>query len=518
MDPSSAAPPQLARGRSLSNLFTSILLPYNVMNASQQLQTAPPPATLSPEIIGLLHHVTMLSSLDDQALHCFDDTRELCLEPHALLIHQGEVTRHFWILLDGSMDVIYPDPHNHEQIVYTHTGGNSFGEVSLLTGLPSATDHRAKTSARLLELDEEQFWRLLTLYPEVRRAILSNMAMRLAKVHTATAQQEKMASLGTMAAGLMHELNNPGVAARRASTQLRENLSRMHKLSAKWARTQLTEAQKQCMYDLQEYALSTRPHVALSSLEQADAEETLTSWMEAAGVEDAWKLAPTLVSISLDSDALECARATVPRSHFSDAVSWLEAMISSMQLVGTIEESIGRVTELVAAVKSYAYEGRGQKQALDVNRSIHATLVILGHKLREKQITVEKDLAPNLPNLTTDCGGLNQIWTNLLDNAIDAAPQGGRIQVKTWAEPSPGRPASQPTDLCILVSDNGSGIPNETQPHIFDPFYTTKPVGIGTGLGLGIVHRIIEQIGGTIRFTSMPGDTEFVVRLPTTHS
>lgn len=482
------------------------------MNSSQLTTTPAPLAPLSPETLALLHRVNIFSSLDDQALHALDDARELFLETETILIHQGDITRHFWILLEGSMDVIYPDHPSHEQVVYTHTAGASFGEVPLLASLPSPTTHRAVTPAHLLELDEEQFWRLLTLYPEVRRAILGNMAMRLAKVQLATAQQEKMASLGTMAAGLMHELNNPGAAARRASTQLRENLTRMHKLSAKWARTQLTEAQKQCMYDLQEYALSTRAHVALDSLEQADAEDTLTQWMEEAGVEDAWKLAPTLVSISIDSQALECARAAVPKPYFSDALNWLEAMISSMQLVGTIEESIGRVTELVSAVKSYAYEGRGQKQALDVNRSIHATLIILGHKLREKQITVEKSLAPNLPTLTTDCGGLNQIWTNLLDNAIDAAPQGGHIGIRTWAESDTRN--SQPADLCILVSDNGDGIPNDTQPRIFDPFYTTKPAGIGTGLGLGIVHRIVEQIGGTIQFSSVPGQTEFVVRLP----
>ena len=345
----------------------------------------------------------------------------------------------------------------------------------------------------------------MTTCPGVRKAILGNMAMRLAKVQQATFQQEKMAALGTLAAGLMHELNNPGTAARRASTQLRDNLLRMHRLTAKFARTSMTEDQKQCLYDLQEYALSAHPAHVMSSLEQADAEDALTEWMDAAEIENAWKLAPTLVSIGIETQTLECARQSFNGPAFSDALNWLEALVSSMQLVGTIEESIGRVTELVGAVKSYAYEGRGQKQTIDVNRSILATLIIVGHKLREKQITIEKNLAKDLPLLNTDCQGINQIWTNLLDNAIDAAPQGGRIGVKTWSEDG---------NLCILVSDNGTGIPLESQPHIFDPFYTTKPVGIGTGLGLGIVHRIVDQFGGTVRFTSMPGETEFVVRLP----
>ena len=476
---------------------------------------APPP--LRPELLASLRAIPLFAELDDETLQAMNGAEERRFAPGEQVSPQGSTVREFCVLLEGTCHVFYAAPEEELGIlVATNHPGTSFGEVQLLTGFPSTSTLRAAEPSLVLCLNEDLFWKLLNQNPTGRREILENLSMRLAKVHNATAQQEKMASLGTMAAGLMHELNNPGAAARRASTQLRDNLVRMHKLSAKWARMQLSEEQKQCMYDLQEYALSTRPHVTLSSLEQADAEETLTAWMENAAVEDAWKLAPTLVAIGLDSDSLACAYATVPKPFFSDALSWLEAMISSMQLVGTIEESIGRVTELVAAVKSYAYEARGQKQALDVNRSIHATLVILGHKLREKQITLSKSLAPNLPNLTTDCGGLNQIWTNLLDNAIDAAPAGGRIVLKTWAEASPHHP--QDTDLCILVCDNGVGIPPETQPHIFDPFYTTKPVGIGTGLGLGIVHRIVEQIGGTILFSSVPGETEFVVRLPATRA
>jgi signal transduction histidine kinase len=285
----------------------------------------------------------------------------------------------------------------------------------------------------------------------------------------------------------------------------------MHKLSAKWSRAELSAEQKECIFDLQEKALGARAPLNLGAIEQADAEEVLAEWMEAARIEDSWRIAPTFVSVGLGSEALECARATFAgTAYFSDAMNWLEALVSSMQLVGTIEESIGRVSELVMAVKSYAYEGRGgHKQDLDVNRSIHATLVVLGHKLREKQITLEKDLSRDLPLLHSDCTGLNQIWTNLLDNAIDACPQGGRIAIKTWAEREPDKEV-----LCILVRDNGSGIPPEIQPHIFDVFYTTKPAGVGTGLGLGIVYRIVEQFGGTVRFSSQPGDTEFVVRLP----
>jgi signal transduction histidine kinase len=219
----------------------------------------------------------------------------------------------------------------------------------------------------------------------------------------------------------------------------------------------------------------------------------------------------------MDAAELEHVRNDFDGPLLSDALNWLEALVSSMQLVGTIEESIGRVTDLVHAVKSYAYEGKGQRQTIDVNNSIHATLVILGHKLREKQIVMEKDFAADLPPLQSECSGLNQIWTNLLDNAIDAVPQHGRIIVRTWAQKTTPGSNDSGTELCISISDNGTGIPLDSQSQIFDPFYTTKPVGVGTGIGLGIVQRIVEQYGGTIRFASEPGHTEFVVRLPAEH-
>jgi signal transduction histidine kinase len=253
------------------------------------------------------------------------------------------------------------------------------------------------------------------------------------------------------------------------------------------------------MYELQNFALSKQKPLQLNSLEQSDAEEALAEWMESANIDNAWKLAPTLVSIGISAQDLECARGEFDGPFFSDALSWLEALVSSMQLATTIEESIGRVSDLVKAVKSYAYEGKGQKQTVDIKESIYATLVILAHKMREKQIVLEKKFAPNLAPLQSECSGLNQIWTNLLDNAIDAVPEHGHIRISTWEEETPA---------------DGAGIPLESQPHIFDPFYTTKAVGVGTGLGLGIVHRIVEQYGGTIVFSSTPGNTEFRIRLP----
>jgi signal transduction histidine kinase len=469
--------------------------------------------TISDELVAQLRKVPILSSLKDEELHCLVGVHDLHLDKDEIIARQGEAAHFFWILLEGEIRVYQTLSDGHEATLYKLESGTTFGELPLLANIPNTINLQTTMQCRLLQLDEEQFWSLMTSCPQVRKAILGNMAMRFQKLQSITLQQEKMASLGTLAAGLMHELNNPGSAARRAAQQLRENLLRMHDISSKFSEIELNKEQKECMFDLQKQALGAKQPIRMNSLEQSDAEEALAEWMESNNIENAWKLAPTLVSMGMDAKELEHVREDFGPM-LSVALSWVEAMVSSMQLVGTIEESIGRVTDLVHAVKSYAYEGKGQKQTIDVNDSIHATLVILAHKLREKEIVVEKNFAPDLPLLHSECSGLNQIWTNLLDNSIDAVPQHGIIRVRTWAENAPNSHDKAHIDLCISVRDNGSGIPLESQPQIFDPFYTTKPVGVGTGIGLGIVQRIVEQYGGTIRFSSEPGNTEFVVRMP----
>jgi signal transduction histidine kinase len=487
---------------------------------SEQTQMVEPQSEVhvSATLLERLRTVPILASLPDSELECLKDSTEVHLVEGDFIARQGEIAHYYWILLSGEIRIYSTFPDGREQMVATMAEPAAFGELPLLSNTPNTGNLRAMRPSDLLRLDEQQFWNLMTICPGVRKAILGNMAMRFQKVQSMVVQQEKMASLGTLAAGLMHELNNPGAAAVRAAAQLRSNLMRMHELTAKFSKSKMSDEQKECMFELQEYALGKQAPVRLNTIEQSDAEEALAEWMESANVEDAWKLAPTLVAIGISSADLECAHSEFAGPVFSDALSWLEALVSSMQLVATIEESIGRVSSLVKAVKSYAYEGKGQRQAVDINESLHATLVILAHKMREKEIVVEKDFAANLAPLQTECSGLNQIWTNLLDNSIDAVGPKGHIRIKTWEEETAADANKAGSKvrhfLCISIADDGIGIPLESQSHVFDPFYTTKPVGVGTGLGLGIVYRIVEQYGGTITFSSMPGNTEFRVRLP----
>jgi signal transduction histidine kinase len=253
---------------------------------------------------------------------------------------------------------------------------------------------------------------------------------------------------------------------------------------------------------------------AMSTLEQSDAEEALSEWLQAAGVENAFTIGPALVAIGFNSNELECAKEAFVDNGFSDALNWLEALVSSVSLVCAIEESITRISELVMAVKKFAYDERSQAKELDVHDSLQSTLTILGHKLRLKQIAVDKRFAASPSTIQTRGSALSQVWTNLIDNALDASPAQGEIEISTWNEAGADE-AKDPGWLAVSIADHGAGISPEALPHIFDAFFTTKPAGSGTGLGLEIVNRIVTQkFGGTIQVDSKPGSTRFVVRLP----
>ena len=414
--------------------------------------------------------------------------------------------RAFWILLEGRVQFLKLEADGSLMPLANMAAGETFGEVPLLVGKDPQGKTEVVEPSRLLRLNEETFWKLMFCCPRVRSAILGNMAGRLMVYQSQAVHREKLISLGTLAAGLMHELNNPGAAARRAASQLRENLSRLQMTSLRiCSGERKTAGQIACLRSLQEQALEPHRPRSGNSLEESDAEEALASWLEQHGVDNAWKLAPTLSAIGLDPESLSCAQQEFQGATLSDPLNWMEALVSSMQLVEIIEESISRVTDLVKAVKKYSYEDKAERHDIDIHEGILNTLVILAHKFREKELTVVKNFGSVAPIST--CGrGLNQVWTNLLDNAIDASPRAGAITIRTWADGS---------HLCVGIADNGAGIPEEHLSHVFEPFYTTKPAGEGTGLGLDFVHRIVVgQFGGHIQIESAPGKTEFVVMLP----
>jgi signal transduction histidine kinase len=453
-----------------------------------------------------LKQVPVFSGATEDDLRCLGEVELIHADPGADLSDISQTHRGFWILLSGELRLQKRKEDGDLILIGVINPGETFGEIPLLMGKSSEAVITVLKASTVVYLREEVFWNLMFSCPQVRTGVLGNMARRLQVYQSQELHREKLISLGTMAAGLMHELNNPGAAARRAASQMRENLSRLQKISLRMCDNDLTPGQTNCLRVLQEQALQPSKPSAMSSLDQADAEDELSSWLETHGIENSWKLAATLSAIGFDAETLECAQHEFPGNTLSDPLNWMEALVSSVQLVGTIEESVSRVTDLVSAVKKYAYEDKPQRHQLDVHDSIQSTLVILGHKFRQKELTVVKDFAPGLPPLST-CGvGLSQVWTNLLDNAIDASPQKGTVTVRTGVNGD---------SVSVTIADVGEGIPEENKKLIFEPFFTTKPTGQGTGLGLDIVrHIVVDKFGGEIEVNSLPGNTEFIIKLP----
>ena len=426
----------------------------------------------------------------------------------AVFTEPAEPWRSYWVVLEGETRAERPEPDGTWTLVGLAKSGEGFGEVPLLTG-KGYSPFRIVASTRcvLIRFSEQDFWSMLACCPSVRAVVLADMAQRLKAYQIEALHREKLVSLGTLAAGLMHELHNPGSAAKRAAAQLRDNMLRLQQLSFRNSDQPKTPVQLECMRSLLEHTIAGCHAPAMSSVDQADAEEAMAAWLKESGVENSYTIAPALVEIGFKQEDLVCAREAFDAGGFSDALNWLEALVSSVSLVCAIEESITRVSDLVMAVKKFAYDDRSPGKDVDVHDSLQSTLTILGHKLRMKNITVEKRFAASPSIICTRGASLSQVWTNLIDNAVDASPADARLEISTWTEPG---------WLGVSIEDHGTGIPPEVLPHIFEAFFTTKPQGSGTGLGLEIVHRIVTQkFGGTIEVESQPGSTKFQVRLPT---
>lgn len=438
-----------------------------------------------------------------------DRVERLHVPAGALIAERGDPVDSYWMVLRGEAHAERLETDGSRMVVGRAGAGDGFAEAALLSGKTQLQFRvRAVVDSEVIRFTADQFWKVLANCPEARAAILADMSQRLQAYQVEALHREKLISLGTLAAGLMHELHNPGSAAKRSAAQLRENLMRLQQLSLRHGSRPKTPEQLECMKGLLEHTLSGCRLAAMSSVEQSDAEEAMGEWLAAAGVENAYTIAPVLVGMGFDQHELDCAREYFDAAAFSDTLNWLESLVSSISLVCAIEDSISRISDLAMAVKKFAYDEKSPAKELDVHDSLQSTLIILGHKLRQKQIQVDKKFEASPSTIRTRGSALSQVWTNLIDNAADASPAGGHIEIASWTESNPGR-------LCVSIADHGQGIPDDVMPRIFEAFFTTKPQGSGTGLGLDIVHRIVtEKFGGTIEVESKPGNTRFVVRLP----
>jgi signal transduction histidine kinase len=346
---------------------------------------------------------------------------------------------------------------------------------------------------------------MLSYSPTARKAILQNVGGRLRSIESTLMQHEKMAALGGLAAGLAHELNNPSAAIRRNSDHLRRSLDEWQQAIVGIQQAGLQEGQKKTVHELETEMIerSAQP-VFLDPLVCSDLETDLQEWLEERGVERAWQLSPALVAMGWDVDSLRDRVDDFSAGALSAVLQWLGTGSSVYRLLDEVRRSAERISEVVGAVKQYSYVDQAPVQNVDVHQGLDSTLIILRHKIRGG-ITVTRDYAPDLPRIEAYAGELNQVWTNLIDNAIDAMDGKGELLIRTYPDHD---------HVVVEISDNGPGIPPEIKDRIFDPFFSTKPQGKGSGLGLYLAYNSVQKHFGQIRVESRPGQTCFQVRLP----
>ena len=445
----------------------------------------------------------LFASLGDQQLSCLEPGEIVRLEAgHVVTAEDGPIDS-FYVLLEGEIRVSR-NYGNQSILMGVIKPGMFLGEVPLLLDSPIVSTLRTLKPCRLFRLGKEDFFRMLSACPSVAKEIFRTMATRVRNVEGYSQQREKLASLGTMAAGLAHELNNPATAARRASAHLREVVENVQSFACD-LHQQLKLDQWPLLIEASGQALDRASNaLPLDSVTRSDREDEIATWLDNHRVPDGWKLAPTFVNAGLTGGELNALAGKLQGNALGCAFGWLEARLSLQSLLKEIDGSTGRIAELVKAVKAYSYMDRSPMQEVDIHEGIENTLTMLGHKL--KNVTVTRKFDRAIPGIMAYGGELNQVWTNLIDNAIDAVKGTGKICIATFFEDD---------QVVVEIADNGAGIPKEVQAHIFEPFYTTKGVGSGTGLGLVISNRIVaDRHGGEIEFESQPGDTRFKVRLP----
>jgi signal transduction histidine kinase len=463
-----------------------------------------------PVTLAELRTVDLFDDLDDDQLAEWVAVASVeSLEPGGLIFEQDVEPEGLKLLLEGEAITVLTEGERTEP-VGRQLAPTWMGAIAVLTGGPLGVRMKAETPCRVALVKSADFRRLAFAQPAVHQRVMQQVAPVMSRITGMEQNRERLTSLGTMAAGLAHELNNPAAAARRAAAQMEEALDVIASTIGHFVESGMEREQAAGLVALQREAVaSAGARTALDTLDAADAEEDLIGRLEELGISEPWRLAESLAAAGVERDWLDRVAALAGPATDA-AVEWVAATLTARGLADELQESTKRMSDLVGAVKSYAYMDRGDLVEVDLHEGIETTLKVLGHRLKHTNIEIVRHYDKDLPKLTVRGSELNQVWTNLLDNAIDVLGEQGIITITTSQEAGGAR---------VDVADDGPGIPPEIRERVFDSFFTTKEVGHGIGLGLATAHRIVvDRHQGTLTVDSDPAATTFHVWLPRAQS
>jgi len=439
---------------------------------------------------------------EDQIAWFLSQTQDVNLKAGEVYVRQGDPAETMFVLLEGQFE--WRGEFGGETVVIAGKAGDVTGALPFSRMKQFMVTGRAVSDGSILRFPASLFPDLIQKMPELAKRLVGVMADRIREATRLEQQRDRLAGLGKLSAGLAHELNNPASAAKRAAAQLRDTLKRIKDASHELGRRELTPTQKSEIEKL-EVSFMQQDSPPPDALTISDLEDQIDSLLRSHGQNDLWQLAAELAQRGIKPEALESLFENLDAGTARAALVRIAASVEVASLLNEIESSTSRISELVGAIKQYTFMDQAPVQNVDVVKSLETTLTILNHKLK-RGVKVERDYQP-VPLLVDSFGSeLNQVWTNLIDNAIDAMNGKGELRVRTFRD-----------NGCVVVEigDNGPGISPEIRSHIFEPFFTTKGVGEGTGLGLDTVQRIVKKHSGNIQVNSKPGDTRFQVWLPT---
>ncbi len=453
-----------------------------------------------------LREVEVLGALDDEELVRLAGTgRERRLQEGEFLFRQGDRASAFHIVLEGKLETTR-EVAGEQVLLMGHGPGGYLGAMALLTETPYRGSTFAVGDTVVFELDGDELRRLAYTHASLLRKFLPTLESVSGAVKGIERDREKLLAVGKLAAGLAHELNNPAAAAARGASTLRDLERRRQAAFAELAGAGATAAQLAALAALgAEAEDGPAPAARLDPLAESDREQELLDALGARGVADGHEIAAAFAEAGLGDEWIDRVAGEAGADGLAPGLRYVAACAATRVVLGEVQEATTRIADLVDAVRNYSYLDQGPRQTVDVHAGLESTLALLAHKLRQKQVEIVRDYDDGLPTVEASGSELNQVWTNLIDNAVDALGEGGRLTLRT------GRQGAR---LSIEIGDDGPGVPADLQARIFDAFFTTKPVGRGTGLGLDIAQRIVLRNHGELRLESRPGDTRFLVLLP----